>query len=113
MDDGHVLGTQHLVDGMLLRLVEIGEVHVAKGKGLGLHRRCVEEVAQIAQSATGSHGALQCVEHHAVAGLVERQLHANALLLKVAKRKAVWHADHHAVAIDVRNSTLSKLRIEN
>ena len=103
--DGHVLGAQHLVHGVGLCGVQVVEAHVGEAVCLCRHLACgaVEEVAQVAQSALGAHGALQCFEHQAVAGLVEEEHHAYLPLahLQVGQRRRVGHADHHAVAVDV------------
>ena len=45
--DGHVLCPQHLVHGLFLRRIQIGELHGAEAECLGLLVR-IEEVAQIA-----------------------------------------------------------------
>ena len=45
VDDGHILGAENLVDSILLCAVQVREVHRGEGEGLGLHGRCIEEVA--------------------------------------------------------------------
>ena len=76
MHDGHVLGTQHLVDGPLLSLVQVGEVHGLDGE-LGRLLARVEKVAQVAQPPFALYGTVERTEHGAVARLVEKQLHAH------------------------------------
>ena len=99
--NGHILGPQHLVDGVLLGVVQIVETHVGEGEGLCLLAR-IEEVAQVAQPALGSHGALKGLEHEAIAGLVEEQLHAQPAVadLQVGQRRIVGNGHDHAVAVD-------------
>ena len=67
----HVLGPEHLVDGVLLGGVEPGQLDVVEGEA----RRsgmAVEEVAQIGQTvAAGMDDAVQGIGHKPVAGLVE------------------------------------------
>ena len=110
VNDGHVLGPQHLVDGVFLRAVEIRKVHVGKGESLCPHATGIEEVAEIAQTALGPHRALQRLEHHPIGGLVKTQLHANLSLgcLQVDNRGVVGQGNHHAVAVDVGNGALKR-----
>ena len=101
----HVLGSQHAVHGLLLRLVQIGEREGREGERLRLDvaRTRIEQVAQIGQPvAVGFHHAVERVEHHLVTGLVERQLHAHLFgVLEVAQRHIVGHDHHHAVAVHI------------
>ena len=97
---GHVLGPEHLVDGVLLRGVEVGEAHRGKGEPAGLAAR-VEQVAQVGEPPLGPHGAVERVEHQAVARLVERQLHAGVGgSLQRHGVGGVGQCHHHAVAVD-------------
>ena len=101
VDDGHILGTQHFVDSLLLSGIQIREVHGLEDKGLGFLVR-IKQVAQIGQTALAPHGPVQGVHHHPIAGLVERQLHTNLLrALQIDKGRVVRHCHHHPVAIDI------------
>ena len=75
MNDGHILGSQHLVDSMLLCGVQIRKAHVGKREGLGLLLG-IEKVAQIGQTPFGAHCPVECFEHQAIGGLVEEELDA-------------------------------------
>ena len=108
-----VLGAQHLIDGLLLRGVQIGKVQGLEGQRLGLHAVAldtvlgrvpggIEQVAQIGQTPLGTYGAVECLHHQPVAGLVERQLYAQPLgSLQVDKGCRVRHGHHHTVTDDV------------
>ena len=101
VDYGHVLGAQHLVDGLLLRGVEVWEAHRGKGPALRFAPR-VEEVAQVGQPPLGPHGAVERVEHEAVARLVERELHAHVGGgLQRGPVGSVAEGDNHAVAVGI------------
>ena len=105
MYDGDVLGAQHLVDGLLLCRVQVGEVHGLEGKRLCL-LPAIEQVAQIGQSSLAAHGTVQRLHHQPVARLVERQLHAYVLCpLHVNEGSVVRHGNDHAVAIHIAYHT--------
>ena len=111
--DGYVFGPEHLVDGMLLCTVQIGEVQVGKGERLGTHaalalvwRRGIEEIAQIAQATLGAYGAFECIEHHAIAGLIEGELNAEAFLREGTDGETIRHMNNHTVAIDEGDGAL-------
>ena len=44
MHNGHILGSQHLVDGMLLSIIQIRKAHIRKRERLSFLVR-IEEVA--------------------------------------------------------------------
>ena len=98
----HVLGLQHLVDGFLLCGVEPREAHGLEGERLG-GLVAVEEVAQIGQPVVlGANHTVEGVEHHAVGGLVEEQLHAHGIGAALdVELVSLWHGHDHAVAVDI------------
>ena len=109
VDDGYVLRPQHLVDGILLRRIQIGEMHRGKGEGLRPHaspvvlalRRGVEEVSEIRQPSFRPHHPVEGLEHHLVTRLVEVELHADVLrALHVDELPVIRHRHYHPVAID-------------
>ena len=112
--DGHILGPEHLVDGILLRLVQVREVHWGESEGLGLHPSTaslplrggvgggIEEVSQVGEPSFRPHHAVEGLEHHLIAGLVEEKLYAHILgSLHVDELAVVGHGDDHAVALDI------------
>ena len=106
MYDGHVFRPQHLVDGLLLRLVQIGEVHGCKREDLRLHPRSVEQVAQVGQPALGPHHTVEGIKHHLVARLVEEKLDAHLpCSLHVNELSVVRHGHHHLVAVDIADGS--------
>ena len=101
MDNGHILGSEYHIDSLLLRLVQIGKVHGRKDEGLWL-LMAVEEVAQITQASLALDGTVESLHHQTIAGLVERELHAQLLrILQVDNGEAVRNSYHHTVAIDI------------
>ena len=99
MYDGNILGTQHLVDSLLLGWVQVGEVHRLEGIGF-CFLLAVKQVAQITQSSLATDGTVQCFHHQTVAGLVERQLYSQVLcILQVYDVGIVCYRHHHAVAV--------------
>ena len=101
MDDGHVLGTQHLVHGILLCAVQVKEVEWGEGERLRRLVR-VEQVTQIAQPTFCAYYTVESVEHGSVGCLVEKQLYAHPLgTLHIDEPSVVRHDHHHAVAIDI------------
>ena len=75
MDDSDILCPQHPIDGILLRSVQIREVHRLEDKSL---RRTmgIEEVAQLTQASFSLDGTIKGFYHQAIARLVERELYA-------------------------------------
>ena len=103
MHDGYVLRPQHFVHGLFLGGVEPGKSHGLKAVLFCLPVR-VEEVAQISQAVVlGFHRAVEGVEHHLVARLVERQLNAHwhVSLLQFEQRCRVGYGNHHSVAVHI------------
>ena len=101
MHHHHVLGAQHFVHRFFLCGVEPGETYRVEGEAAcGLP--AVEQVAQIGQAvALGTDGAVERLEHQAVAGLVEKQLYACLVgLCQGENVGSVGQGDHHAVAVD-------------
>ena len=77
-------------------------MHRSEGKGLGLHGGGIEEVAEVAQAPFGADDAVEGLEHHLVAGLVEKELDADMLCaLDIDELAVVGNGDYHALAIDV------------
>ena len=113
--DGDILCPQHLVDGFLLRGIEVREAHGFEGELTGLLRLGIEQVAQLCQSVVlGIDGALQGIGHRAVARRVEGELYAKALgVLQFDDARVVGNGYHHAVAVDIahRRGVFKKMYI--
>ena len=101
----HVLGPQHVIDGMLLARVQPRETHRVKAEGLG-RLVAVEQVAQVGQAvALGLDDALQGIKHHAVTRFVKEQLNAHKFLgILQFQRMPLGDGDDHAVAVDIGDS---------
>ena len=100
--NGHILGAQHFVHCLFLRLVQVGKSHGRKRiVAEGAVR--VEQVAQFGQPVAAClDDTVQALEHQAVAGLVEKQLHPQPFgILQFQQAVVVGHDDHHAVAVDI------------
>ena len=101
MDNSHILSSEHLVHCLLLSGVQIGEVEWRKREGLGFLMR-IEQIAQIAQSSFTFHHAVEGIEHHLIAGLIEKELHTDILSsLYVNQFPIVGNGNYHPVAIDI------------
>ena len=104
MHDHDVLGAEYLIDSVFLRGIEPWETHGTEVEALGRHMT-VEEIPQVGEaSALGAHHTVKGVEHRAVAGLVERELHAHGCLAALhVEGMAFRNGHHHAVAVDIRH----------
>ena len=103
MNNRHVFSPQHFVDCAFLSHIEPGKRHRGKRETSSCHLR-IEEIAEISQSVVlGFNDTVQGIEHHAVARLVKRQLHAYRLINTLqVERMTLRDNDHHAVALRVR-----------
>ena len=107
MDDGHVAGTEHLVDGRLLCGVQPGEADGVEFAEAGL-QGAQQRVAQFGQPvAFGAEHVGQRFEHRAVAGFVEVKLHAQPVgCLYVKDGTGAGHHDHHAGLVGITDAAL-------
>lgn len=70
MYDSHILGSQYLIDSILLCRIQIREMHRLEDKGL--HRSTGrEEVAQLAQAPLPLNSTIEGFHHQAVTRLVK------------------------------------------
>ena len=107
VDDGHVAGAEHAVDGGLLRGVEPRQAHGVELAEAGL--LCAQQqVAQLGQAvATGAGHVGQGFEHGAVGGLVEEQLHTHGVgALHVEHGVHAGHDEDHARVVGVGHGGL-------
>ena len=104
VDDGDILGAQHLVDGVLLRGVKPRQTDVAEGVMLQRYVG-VAHVAQMRQTrAPALYHTVEGIEHAAVARLVERQLHAKTLrLLKQGGVALAAKGYYHLLLFGIRD----------
>lgn len=103
MHDGHILCPEHLVHGSFLGRIKPRELHGFKGEPACFLMR-IEKISQISQTVVlGFHRAVEGVEHHLVARLVERQLnaHRHVSLLQFEQRCRVGYGNHHSVAVHI------------
>ena len=103
MHDGHILGSQHAIDRLLLGGVQIRETHWVESEMLGIQRFGIEQIAQVGQSVVlGLDDLLQCVGHRAVTGLVKRKLHTETLrVLQFYDAGVVGNGHHHAITVNI------------
>ena len=96
VDDGDIAGAQHLVDGALLRGVQPGEAD-----GVEFAESCLggaqQDVAQLGETvAFGAQYVFQRLEHGAVGGLIEVELHAQVVgCLHFEGGSGAGHHDYH------------------
>ena len=101
VNDGDILGAQHLVDGIFLRTIQIGKVDRCEAEGLG-RLTGIEEVAQITQTTFRLDDSVEGLEHHLIARLVEEELDAHVFCpLHIDQLTVVGHDHNHSVALDI------------
>ena len=107
--DGHVAGAEHLVHGCLLRGVEPRETHGIELAKARLHT-AKQYLTQLCQSgAFGSEHIAKCLEHGAIAGLIEVELYAQPLLLlEVHHGTHARHGHHHARVIGIAHGAIKR-----
>lgn len=113
MYDGHIAGTQYLVDGRFLRAVQPREADGIEFAEAGLQsaQQCVAKFGQAV--AFGPENIVQCLEHGAVAGFVEVELHAQAVgSLHVEDGARAGHDDHHACVVGIADGGLKVVIVE-
>ena len=100
VDNGHILGQQHLIHGLLLCGVEPGEGQGLEHIFLRLAHAC-EDVAKFGQTVVlGIDGIVQGMEHGAVARFVEIELDTQSLtVLHVNQGLAAWEHHHHPTGV--------------
>ena len=104
MDNGYILGPQHLVDGILLSLVQVREAHRREAECLCRLVR-IEQIPQIAQTSFRPDDTVESLKHHLIASLVEKELNAYVLRpLHVDKLAVVRHSHHHTVTVNITHS---------
>ena len=105
MDNGHVLGSQHLIDGILLRPIQIREVHRSKAECLCLLTG-VEQITQITQTSFCLDDTVEGIKHRLITGLIEEELNTHILSsLNINKLTIVGHSHHHPVTINITDGT--------
>ena len=101
MDYGYILRLQHFIDSILLRTIQIGEMHGCEGECLCRLMR-IEQVAEVAQTSFGPYHTVESLKHRLITCLVEEQLNAYILSpLHINELAVVRHRHHHTVAIDI------------
>ena len=104
MNHSHILCPQYPIDSLLLRRIQIREVHRCKRECLSFQTG-VEEVTQIAQAALRLHHAVECLKHGLITCLVEKELDTHLFsTLHVDQLSVVRHCHHHSVAIHVAHT---------
>ena len=102
VNDGYITCTEHPVHRLLLSRVEPGEAH-----GVELAKACLvcsqEDIAQLSQAvAFRPQEITECLEHRTITGLVEVELHPEAVgLLHLHHGISSRHDHHHAYLVGI------------